>query len=174
MARVVVRTVSVLLVTVLVPCAATAADRWTIGLTTTGAAIDALVVPGASRSPTVLLLGGVQKRDQSSDAVAREVAAYEARPQPRRPFRMLAIPIVNPDAQPLQFPPAGAAYRENIESHVLWRWIGVHGPDLVLIAGPDSGLAEALSQNAVGEIGRIPARRIEVSTTISRAPTPWR
>jgi len=171
MARVAVRIVGVLLMTVMVPSAAPAAERWTIGLTTTGAAIDALVVPGASSSPTVLLLGGVQKRDQSSDAVARELAAYEALPQGRRPFRLLAIPVVNPDAQPLQFPPAGAAYRENIESHVLWRWIGVHGPDLVLIAGADSGLAEALSQNAVAEIGRIPARRIEVSTTISRAVT---
>jgi hypothetical protein len=63
--------------------------------------------------------------------------------------------------QPLQFPPTGAAYREQIESHLLWRWIGTHAPDLVLIVGPDSGLADALPQNIVADVGRIPARRVE-------------
>jgi len=167
MARLVARiVVGVFVIPLLAPQLARAADRWTIGLTTKGAAIEALAVPGASASPTVLLIGGVQGRDQSADAVAREVAAYEALPQPRRTFRLVAIPLANPDVQPLQFPPTGAAYRENIESHVLWRWIGTHGPDLVLIAGPDSGLAAALSQNTVANVGRIPARRVDVSTTM--------
>jgi rhamnogalacturonyl hydrolase YesR len=151
----------------LAPSAALAADRWTIGLTTTGAAIEALAVAGASpTAPTVLLVGGLQGKDQSTDAVASEVAAFEGRPQSQRRFRLLAIPVANPDAQLLQFPPAGAAYRENPGSHVLWRWIGTHAPDLVLIAGPDAGLADALSQNAVAEIGRIPARRVDASAKI--------
>jgi unsaturated rhamnogalacturonyl hydrolase len=51
------------------------------------------------------------------------------------------------------FPPAGLAYKENAESHTLWRWIAVQAPDLVLIAGEDFGLARAL-------IGKIPARRV--------------
>jgi rhamnogalacturonyl hydrolase YesR len=71
----------------------------------------------------------------------------------------------------LQFPPAGVAYREHIESHVLWRWIGTHAPDLVVIAGSDSGLAEALSQNAVAEVGRIPARRVDAATKIVESLT---
>src|SRR5687767_1485372 len=156
----------------LAPCSALAAERWTIGLAATGSAIEALAVDGASAtSPTVLLVGGVQGKDQSADAVAREVAAFEARPQSQRRFRLLAIPLANPDAQPLQFPPAGAAYRENPESHVLWRWIGTHAPDLVLIAGPDSGLADALSQNVVAEIWRIPARRVDASARMIDALT---
>lgn len=162
--------VGILLVLLAAPPARDA-DRWTLGLTTNGSAIEALVVAGASTSPTVLLLGGVQGKDQSADAVAREVAAYEALPPARRPFRLLAIPLANPEAQPLQFPPAGAAYRENIESHVLWRWIGTHGPDLVLIAGQDSGLAEALSQNAVADVGRIPARRVDVAAKLLASVT---
>ena len=171
MARLIARiAVGVFLVPLVAP-PARAADRWTIGLTTKGAAIQALVVAGISTSPTVLLLGGVQGSDQSAEAVVREVAKYEALPQGRRPFRLLAIPVANPETQPLQFPPTGAAYRENIESHVLWRWIGAHAPDLVLIAGPDSGLAEALSQNAVADIGRIPARRVEVDARILGALT---
>src|SRR6478752_508234 len=151
----------------LTPAAAMAADRWAIGLSSTGVAIEALVVAGASSSsPTVLLVGGMQDKDQSTDAVAREAAAYEALPRSRRRFRLMAIPIANPDSQLLQFPPTGAAYREHAESHVLWRWIGTHAPDLVLVVGPDAGLAEALSQNVVADMGRIPARRVEPATKI--------
>jgi rhamnogalacturonyl hydrolase YesR len=44
---------------------------------------------------------------------------------------------------------------------VLWRWIGIHAPDLVIIAGTaDSGLTDALSQNAVAFVGRIPAQLV--------------
>jgi rhamnogalacturonyl hydrolase YesR len=40
---------------------------------------------------------------------------------------------------------------------VLWRWIGIHAPDLVVIAGDSgTGLADALSQNAAGFVGKIP------------------
>src|SRR5438128_1694266 len=151
----------------LVPSAAAAAERWTIGLTTNGVPIDALIVAGASTdSPTVLLIGGVSGKDQSSDAVVREVAVFEKQPQNRRRFRLLAIPLANPEAQALQFPPSGAAYREHVESHVLWRWIGTHAPDLALIAGADSGLTVALSENLVADVGRIPARRIELGSKI--------
>ncbi len=90
----------------------------------------------------------------------------EALPQNQRRFRLLAIPAANPDAQPLEFPPTGAAYREHAEAHVLWRWIGTHAPDLVVIAGPDSGLADVLSQNLVSGVGRIPARRLEAGATL--------
>src|SRR5688572_30674922 len=160
----------------LAPSAARAAEHWTIGLTANGTTIEALAVAGASAtSPTVLLVGGVQGKDQSTDAVTREVAAFEARPQNQRRFRLLAIPLANPDAQPLQFPPVGAAYRENPESHVLWRWIGTHAPDLVLIAAPDGGvgaaLADALSQSVVAEVGRIPARRVDAGAKILDALT---
>jgi unsaturated rhamnogalacturonyl hydrolase len=160
----------------LVPSAAPAAERWTIGLTSNDAPIEALGVAGAANAPTVLLIGGLQGRDQSSDAVAREVAALEKRTQGQRRFRLLAIPFANPAGQPLQFPPTGAAYRERIESHVLWRWIGTHAPDLVVIVGADSGLAEALSQNVVAEVGRIPARRVDLEAKILdtlTAPIPF-
>src|SRR5207249_6465468 len=59
------------------------------------------------------------------------------------------------------FPPTGVAYRENSESHALWRWIGIHAPDLVIVTGEDLGLTAALSQSAVAGVGRIPARRVD-------------
>jgi rhamnogalacturonyl hydrolase YesR len=142
-----------------------AGERWTIGLSTSGAPIEAVVIAGSSASsPTVLLIGGLQRPDQSSDAVAREAADFEKIPQSRRTFRLIAVSRANPDTQALQFPPSGVAYREQIESHVLWRWLGTHAPDLVLIAGPDPGLEDALAQNIVIDIGRIPARRVDAST----------
>ena len=112
-----------------------------------------------------------KRPDQSSDAVAREAAAFEQIPERQREFRLIAIARANPDAQSLQFPPSGVAYREHVESHVLWRWLGTHAPDLVLVAGPDPGLVDALSQNLVIDIGRIPARRVDVSTRLLQSIT---
>ena len=156
----------------LVPAVAIAGERWTIGLSTAGAPIDAIVVAGRSASsPTVVLVGGLQRPDQSSDAVAREAVAFEQIPERQREFRLIAIARANPDAQPLQFPPSGVAYREQIESHVLWRWLGTHAPDLVLVAGPDPGLVDTLSQNVVIDIGRIPARRVDGSARLLQSVT---
>ena len=151
---------------------AIAGERWTIGLSTSGAPIEAVVIAGRSdSSPTVLLVGGIQQPDQSSDAVAREAAAFEQIPQNQRAFRLIAVARANPDAQPLQFPPSGIAYREHVESHVLWRWIGTHAPDLVLVAGPDPGLVDALSQNVVIDVGQLPARRVDASTPFLQSLT---
>jgi rhamnogalacturonyl hydrolase YesR len=151
----------------LLPALALGADRWTIGVSTSRAPIEAVAIAGPSASsPTVLLVGGLQGPDQSSDAVAREAAAFEQLPASRRPFRLIAIARANPDAQPLQFPPSGVAYRDHAESHVLWRWLATHTPDLVLVAGPDPGLVEALSQNAVLDVGRIPARQVDAPTRL--------
>jgi hypothetical protein len=139
-----------------------AAERWSIGLTASDGPIEALMVPGASTSaPTVLLIGGLHGRDESVDVVRQEVDGFEKTAQARRPFRLVAIPLANPDASALQFPPSGTAYRDNAESHVLWRWIGIHAPDLVVIAGRDTAsLAAALSGNAVAGVGSIPGRTV--------------
>jgi unsaturated rhamnogalacturonyl hydrolase len=154
----------VLALGLVLPTAASAADRWTIGLSTGGLPIEAVAVDGPSAtSPTVLLVGGLQGPDQISDIVDREAAAFEQLPPERRAFRLIAIARANPETRPLAFPPSGVAYREQIESHVLWRWIGTHVPDLVLVAGPDAGMVDALSQNAVIDIGRVPARRVDAS-----------
>jgi rhamnogalacturonyl hydrolase YesR len=144
-----------------------AAERWSIGLTTKDAPIEAIVVPAASASaPTVLLLGGLQGSDASVETVRKELDAFEKLAVARRSFRLIAIPLANPDATMLQFPPAGTAYRDNTESHVLWRWIGIHAPDLVVIAGPGDALAAALAQNAVAFVGRIPSRTVPLEPGI--------
>ena len=148
-----------------------AADTLEVGLTGKGLLIEAAVVPGSSASvPTVLLVGGLSGDEGSSEAVKREVRDFEARKSNRRPFRLLAIARANPEGAVLSFPPAGTAYRDHPESHALWRWIGTQAPDLVLIAGDkDSGLAAALSQNAVAGVGRIPARIVTPDPGILRS-----
>jgi rhamnogalacturonyl hydrolase YesR len=90
--------------------------------------------------------------------VLAAVSAYDKRHG--KPVRLLAVPLANPAAAALEFPPKGTAYREKPESHVLWRWLGAQAPDLVLIAGAeDSGLATALGAQKVADMGRIPAQR---------------
>jgi unsaturated rhamnogalacturonyl hydrolase len=125
--------------------------------------IAATTVSGASQNlPTVLLIGGLSGDEESARIVTQEVAAFEAIRQDRRRIRLQAISIANPTHGKLRFPPAGIAYRENAQSHALWRWIGVHAPDLVLVIGNDDfGLADALSKSAVAGVGRIPSRRVD-------------
>ena len=107
------------------------ADHWSVGLTSNDERIDAIVISGASPSaPTVLLVGGLQGKDPAVDIVIHEAEAFDAIPQDRRPFRLIAVPLANPGGRPLQFPPIGTAYKENVESHVFWRWIGVQAPIL--------------------------------------------
>ena len=149
---------TVLLALMALPLAA--AETLAVGLTKTGAVIEAKFVRAASATaPTVLLAGGLDGDDDSVRIVQREARRFEGIKPNIRPFHLLAVAPANPDRAALAFPPAGIAYRDNPESHALWRWIGIQAPDLVIIAGEqDFGLAKALSENAVAGVGRIPAR----------------
>jgi rhamnogalacturonyl hydrolase YesR len=140
---------------------AAAADRSYVGLAHSGTRIEALSVPGpTATSPVVLLVGGLNgKDDESVQVVNEEVRDFEKTKQSARGFGLLAIPVANPDGNQLTFPPSGVAYRENSAANALWRWIGVHAPDFVLIVGSQySSLADALSNSPVAGIGAIPAR----------------
>jgi unsaturated rhamnogalacturonyl hydrolase len=161
---------AVLVAILLISAPADAANRY-VGLTPRGARIEATVVEGASSaSPTVLLLGGLNGPDESVNIVTEETRNYEMTPQGNRRFRLLSVPLANPDGTKLMFPPTGVAYRDNPESHALWRWIALQAPDLLLIAAnEDFGLAEALSQNAAADVGPIPARRVAIKVGILEA-----
>jgi rhamnogalacturonyl hydrolase YesR len=151
-----------------------AAERRVIGLSAGGKPIEALVVAAAPpTAATVMLIGGLNGDAESGKMISAEVQDLESNPPSRRRFHVLAIPLANPDRSALVFPPTGAAYRENSESHVLWRWVALQAPDLVLIVGGgDWGLAQALSTNTVAGVGRIPARVIIMArpTTLLSLP----
>jgi unsaturated rhamnogalacturonyl hydrolase len=141
--------------------AAMSAQPVEVGLSGHGARIEGVLIsePENLDAPTVLLVGGLSGADASVAAVHAAVSRLNGARAHLRGLRVYAIELANPDGAPLEFPPGGAAYREHSESHALWRWIGLHAPDLVLIAGPDDhGLASALSSASVAEVGRIPAR----------------
>jgi unsaturated rhamnogalacturonyl hydrolase len=147
-----------------------AADRIDVGLTPQRNLIEALSSPGpAPDSSTVLLIGGLDGDATVARAVTEEVRRFDSTRPARRRHRLLAIPLANPANAQLAFPPAGAAYKENTESHALWRWIAMQAPDLVVVAGPDpGGLADALSREPVAGAGRIPVRRAEAGRALLR------
>src|SRR5579862_3662441 len=91
-----------------------------VGLAARGTRIETLEVEGGS-GPTVLLLGGMNGADESSKIVKEEVRRFQDSRETGRRFRLLAVPVANPEANKLTFPPAGAAYRDHPESHALWR-----------------------------------------------------
>jgi rhamnogalacturonyl hydrolase YesR len=122
----------------------------------------------------VLLVGGLSgAKDDSVPRVVAATAKFEELKPSRRAFNLISIPIANPDGVPLEFPPTGVAYRENTEANVLWRWIGMHAPDLVIVAGEeDFGLAEALAGNVVAQTGRIPTRRVRAGEAVLNVNAP--
>jgi len=122
-----------------------AAERIPIGLTASGAVIEATQAEGDG--PVVVVIGGLDGTSMKP-----------IRPAPG--VRVISVPLANPDKAKLVFPPEGTAYRDHGESHYLWRWLGITAPDLVVIEGADDfGLASALAENAVAGVGRIPVRR---------------
>lgn len=129
-----------------------------IGLGAQGSRIDALLVEASVRdAPVLALVGGLAGADPGTAAIRATVTRYSR--QARRPVRLLAVPLANPDGATLRFPPAGVAYREHAESHALWRWLGTQAPDLVVVASlQDAGLVAALGLEPVAGMGRIPAR----------------
>lgn len=99
----------------------------------------------------ILLIGGLDGSQASVDAVIDAVewfyTAEDAAPL-REKYSLSAVPIANPDGWVLQqgpknasggnpthgYPPMGDAYLSPTkpEAEYLWRWIGMHAPDLVL------------------------------------------
>jgi unsaturated rhamnogalacturonyl hydrolase len=142
--------------------ASVGAEPVEIGLSAAGELIEAWRVEADSRDrPRVILIGGLDGDNDASRIVADEFARYAAIPAAQRRFELIAIPVANPSASAMRFPPVGAAYRDNADSHVLWRWIGLKAPDLVLIAGPDAaGFSAALAGGPVAGVGAIPARGV--------------
>lgn len=135
-----------------------------IGLSANRDVIEALVTEGRSAgAPVVVLIGGLDGDGPSRRMVAAEAKRYQSVPRPRRAFRLIAIPLANPASSQLVFPPTGTAYKENPESHYLWRWLGTLAPDLVLVAGQeDFGLIAALERESPAGVGPVPAKRVEI------------
>jgi unsaturated rhamnogalacturonyl hydrolase len=120
----------------------------------------------ASPKQRVLLVGGLDGSRQSVEAVSRALESF--RKLPSANAAVSAVPNVRPDTPdaevpPMTFPPVGAAYNqpENDVAHYLWRWIGMHAPDAVILVAADgdpsaASLAKALGEFAPCGVGSMP------------------
>lgn len=142
-----------------------------LGVTRRETTIPALISPddldlGTSKT-RVLLIGGLDGSAVSVDQTLAAFRWFHSAPEAvryRERFAVSAVPIANPDAwatgkgpgnlsggNPLKgYPPAGIAYRSptDPEAAYLWRWIGMHAPDLViLLKSGDGGTWELPSRS---------------------------
>jgi unsaturated rhamnogalacturonyl hydrolase len=92
----------------------------------------------ATRKHRVLIVGGLDGSEATAALVRQQMEWFE-KSSFRGRYALAAIPLGNPDAVKLVFPPPGEAYAAHTESHVLWRFTMVFAPDLLVIAGPDPG-----------------------------------
>ena len=136
--------------------------EWAVGLSSNRNLIRAQgIQAGAQPAATVLYVAGLRGNTPAGEAVRAVFNSYAQQAAQDRPVNLIAIPLANPDSEQLSFPPTGNAYAEDPVSNGLWRWIGVHAPDLVLIAGEDpAGLAIALEGGNVTGLGSIPVQHI--------------
>ncbi|MBM3725795.1 MAG: hypothetical protein FJW40_10275 [Acidobacteria bacterium] len=131
----------------LLAAGASAADRLPFGLTASRAVLEASL---AGRGPSrLLLLGGLDGSPGATQRVRDEIIAVERSRKLAGRFAVTAVAAANPGNAALAFPPTGDAYRDQPESHALWRFILAEAPDAVVIVGPDAGLGEALKSLAI-------------------------
>lgn len=146
--------------------------RSAVGVTRSGVPIPGWItaedVKPASAHRRVLLVGGLDGRAESVAAVKAAVEGFQAGDGQKR--ALSAVPDARAGAgpegalKPMSFPPEGQAYLqpENDVAHYLWRWIGMHAPDAVILvaAAGDAtaaGLRQALEKEAACGMGTIPA-----------------
>ncbi|MEP6538300.1 MAG: glycoside hydrolase family 88 protein [Bryobacteraceae bacterium] len=129
-----------------------------VGTTRAGADIRCLITSDdfdyATPKTRVLVVGG----GKSTAAAMRWLYESPKAARYRDRFALSAIPDVPVDLSK-GFPPTGDAYGgANSETQYIWRWIGMHAPDLaVVIDGGAAGLGDALSHGAPSMTGSIPA-----------------
>jgi unsaturated rhamnogalacturonyl hydrolase len=165
-----------------------------IGVTRKGTAIPCVISPDDldfdTKKTRVLLVAGMLGDDSSAAAAIAAMRWFyqDATAKALRDKYVISIvPCVNPDASPAGsapgngsggnpakgYPPKGESYnsKSDPEAQYLWRWIGMHGPDLVVELRAskdpvsDDELVSQLSQVAACGTGTIPAKRLDCTKT---------
>ena len=149
-----------------------------IGVTRLETQIPALISADdldlGTRKTRILLIGGLDGSDSSVRATVAALKWFNAAEQAaalRKDFAVSAVPVANPDAwargagpgnasggDPTQgYPPQGDAYQSetNPEAEYLWRWIGMHAPDLVVDVRSGSETAWLIPEGSSGQVRRL-------------------
>jgi unsaturated rhamnogalacturonyl hydrolase len=132
-----------------------------------------------SKKTRVLLVAGFQNKQDTAEVIELLewfYAGADAK-SARNQFSMSAVPLVNPDdAAPPRFPVKGEAYfsKDNPEAEYLWRWIGMHAPDIVVILKSDKAssqqLTDALAKFAPCGTGKIPTIHVDIPRVKAAMP----
>ena len=133
---------------------------WDVGLTSSREVISARGFFKNNHSPTILYLAGLTEPSAVASSINNLFEDYANETRETGP-NLIIIPQANPEGEPLEFPPDGDAYSQNTVSHVLWRWIGTHAPDLIILEeGEDFGFSEAVENYGIAGFGTIPTTRL--------------
>ena len=127
-----------------------------------------------TRKTRVLLIGGLDDSDGSVQAAVAALKWFHSAEQTaalREDFAVSAVPVANPDGwlkgtgpsnasggDPARgYPPEGDAYQSetNPEAQYLWRWIGMHAPDLVVDVRSGSETAWLIPEGSSGQVRRL-------------------
>lgn len=114
-----------------------------IGVTRRETAIRCVLHPEdldyETKKTRVLLVGGVDGSSAAAGPIRKALTWFlrdESAAAYRESFIVSAVPHANPDGTDLNesFPPQGSAYNSprDPEAAYLWRWIGMHAPDVVV------------------------------------------
>mgnify|MGYP003322367063 CR=1 FL=1 len=138
---------------------------WDVGLTSDRELISAKGILKKIDAPTILYLAGLTGPSQSALSINTLFEDYLGETDESGP-NLIIIPLANPQGESLNFPPEGNAFSENSVSHALWRWIGTHAPDLIILeGGEDFGFEEAVTSDGIAGFGLIPLTLMTESNT---------
>jgi len=103
-----------------------------------------------TKKTRVLLVGGLDRSTASAETVRQAMRWFQTAPEAkswRASFALSAVPTAAPDGEaggnPARgYPPPGDAYNSPTEPEAayLWRWIGMHAPDLVVDVRPGAAM----------------------------------
>ena len=130
----------------------------------------------ATPKTRILLIGGLDGSAGSVDITLKSLRWFQRASEAtvfRREFSISAVPCSNPDGWAAEagpsngsdgnpsrgYPPNGPAYRSptDPEAAYLWRWIGMHAPDLVVDIRPGDTLAWHIPKKKGAQLNRLAA-----------------
>ncbi|MEM9366022.1 MAG: glycoside hydrolase family 88 protein [Planctomycetota bacterium] len=149
--------------------------RSAIGVTSQGTAIPCFIAEEELAQDTqkyrILIVGGLDGTTDSVERSMKVLTNFQSETELHERYTVSCVPCARPDAlsqnalTELRFPPEGNAYNEpeNDEAQYLWRWIGMHAPDLVIDLRAGSGSTWAYPTESMEAVETICKRLSENS-----------
>ncbi|MCS7466191.1 glycoside hydrolase family 88 protein [Stieleria sp. ICT_E10.1] len=154
--------------------------RSSIGVTRTDTPIPCLLSPESldadSKKFHILLVGGLDGDLASVRLALESMVAFQKDEKLSKRYTVSCVPCARPDAldhEPIHaqsFPPSGNAYNQpdNDVAHYLWRWIGMHAPDLVIDLRGDGSEAWVYPNQPVKLLEAIRSNGLDISDRLAK------